>query len=181
VHACFVSDLSCTRPCLLQPIVQDKGCLHDDILWTLLCCLDKLAIKHAQSCALQITQGRSNVHQLCDALGIADSQHLPKSFRSLLPCAAALPGVVDLAPDIVKYHRVDRALWAALGPFVMRLARNEVTAAAVQAEPAFAVAKRQWIGTSGATNATLKREAEAAERSVQVRDCLASTLSVLTP
>ena len=119
--------------------------------------------------ALQIERGRANVHAFCDALGITDSQHCPKSFRSLLPCAATQPGAVDLAADIVKHHRVDAALWAALGPFVMRLALGDAAAGDVLRSDAFAAAKRKWLASSGVVNAKLRGEEEAAANAVQAQ------------
>lgn len=117
---------------------------------------------------MQMNAGRLNLEQLCAAVGIADSNHLPRTFRSLLPCAATLPGAVTLMPDIVRHHSVDHALWQALGPFIMRLARGDVTVAALWGDDAFLAAKQRWINTSGVTNSKIKSEEEKAAQAVQV-------------
>ena len=117
---------------------------------------------------MQMNAGRQNLEQLCAALGIADSNHLPKTFRSLLPCAAALPGAVTLTSDMVRHHCVDHTLWQALGPFIMRLARNDATAAMLTADESFTAAKQRWINTSGVTNAKIRSEEEKAAQAVQV-------------
>ena len=128
---------------------------------------------------MQMDGARRNIGQLCDALGIVESQHLPKSFRSLLPCSAALPGVVNLDASIIKHHKVDSALWNALGPSFMRIASGSATAAAVTASADFEAAKRHWIATSGATNAKLRQEEAAKEKTVQVRTQFPSLLKLL--
>lgn len=82
---------------------------------------------------MQIARGRAQLDALCAHLGIADSAHLPKMFRALLPCAATQPGAVALASSALELHHVNGLFWNAMEGFVMRLATGrEVVAAVVQ-------------------------------------------------
>jgi hypothetical protein len=126
---------------------------------------------------MQIEQGRSNLDQLCAHLGISDSNHLPKTFRLLLPCAAAQAGVVDLPKDVIRRYRVDHTFWTAMACQVMLLARNGATVADVMSDPAFLAARQRWVSASGVTNAKIKSEEQLASQAIQVSSCLISVCS----
>lgn len=123
----------------------------------------------AECHSVQVTRGRASIDRLCEHLGIADSLHLPKTFRSLLPCTAVQPGVVAMPAHVLARHHVNGLFWAAMEPFVMRLASGRAVLEEVAKEDAFEKARSQWVQRSGLVTAKMKTEEQLAEQAVQAR------------